>query len=395
MVRRSARRCRVCARRERPDLAFLQQPTASREQPGQCPAGRVHTQAARTRWRDRRAAGQARHDLGCARIEDPAPVFVGRRRVHVRSARQHHRLHGARDQHVDRDDHPYAVNWPDRRPIGALFLATSQRHPDKNPRGWFSNAGDVDVTTPGGLAKWRARLMKYADDSIKILKDVDAQGMITWDPEGEEFPSATYYGDPRLMPRLAPETDFTGGRALGALDEYFQKFQDAGLRTGLTLRPQTIEFRGGLPFQKFVENPTQELLDKIEYARARWGCTIFYIESSYDVVGSLNADVFRTIAERYPDILVMPENENFRDFVYSAPLNSFHHHNVTSTPASVREVYGEAFSTLLVTTTEEKMRAGYAALVDAVRRGDVLIVNAWYAGKHTEFVKSIYRDAGQ
>jgi len=294
-----------------------------------------------------------------------------------------------------RDAYPYAVNWPDRRPIGALFLATSQRHPDKNPRGWFSNAGDVDVTTPGGLAKWRARLMKYADDSIKILKDVDAQGMITWDPEGEEFPSATYYGDPRLMPRLAPETDFTGGRALGALDEYFQKFQDAGLKTGLTLRPQTIEFRNGLPFQKFVEDPTQELLDKIEYARARWGCTLFYIDSTYDGVGSLNADVFRTIAERYPDILVMPENENFRDFVYSAPLNSFHHHNVTSTPASVREVYGEAFSTLLVTTTEEKMRAGYAALVDAVRRGDVLIVNAWYAGKHTEFVKSIYRDAGQ
>ena len=59
---------------------------------------------------------------------------------------------------------------------------------------------------------------------------------------------------------------------------------------------------------------------------------------------------------------------------------------------AVREVYGEAFSALMVTTTEEKMRAGYAALVDSVRRGDVLIVNAWYAGKHTEFVKNIKQD---
>ncbi len=292
-----------------------------------------------------------------------------------------------------RDTYPYAVQWEDRRPIGALFLATSQKHPQNNPRGWFLNASDVDVMTPEGLVKWRARLMKYADDSIKILRDINAQGMITWDAEGEEFPSATYYGDPRLASRLAPETDFAGDGTLGALDEYFRKFRNAGLRTGITLRPQSIEFRDGLPFQNIVGDPARELLDKIEYARKRWGCTIFYVDSTYDKVGSLTADVFETIAERYPDVLLLPENENLRDFAYSAPFNSYTHHGVTSTPDSVREVYGEAFSALLVTTTEDKMRAGYAPLVEAVRRGDVLIVNAWYAGKHTEFVKSIYRDA--
>jgi hypothetical protein len=294
-----------------------------------------------------------------------------------------------------RDTYPYAVNWTDRRPIGALFLATSQKHPERNPRGWFLNATDVDVTTPEGLAKWRARLMKYADDSIKVLKDIDAQGMITWDPEGEEFSSATFYGDPRLTSRLAPETDFTGGGALGALDEYFQKFREAGLKTGITLRPQAIEFKDGLPFQNIVENPTHELLDKIAYARKRWGCTLFYVDSSYDRIGPLNADILKTIADLYPDVLLLPENENLRHFAYSAPLNSYHHHGVASTPASVREVYRRAFSGLMVTTTEDKMRAGHGALVDAVRRGDILIVNAWYGGKHTEFVKSIYREAGR
>jgi hypothetical protein len=287
------------------------------------------------------------------------------------------------------------LRWTDHRPIGALFLATSQKHPEKNPRGWFLNAADVDLTTAEGLAKWRTRLMKYADDSIRILKEIDAQGMITWDPEGQEFPGATFYGDPRLAPRLAPETDFVDGGSLRALDEYFRKFREAGLRTGVTLRPQSIEFKDGVPLQRFVENPTEQLLDRIEYARKRWGCTLFYVDSTYGPVGALNAEVFETIARRHPDILLMPENESFRYFAYSAPLNSFHHHGVTSTPSSLREVYGQAFSALLATTTGDKMRTGRAALVEAVRRGDILIVNAWYEGRHIEFVKDVYRDAAQ
>src|SRR6185436_1078885 len=103
-----------------------------------------------------------------------------------------------------RDQYPYRLDWRDRRPIGALFLATSQKHPEKNPRGWFQNAKDVDTTTPAGVRKWRERLMRYADTAIGILNDLGAQGMITWDPEGEEFAGAAYYGDPRLASRLAP-----------------------------------------------------------------------------------------------------------------------------------------------------------------------------------------------
>jgi hypothetical protein len=288
-----------------------------------------------------------------------------------------------------REAFPYAVDWPDRRAIGALFLATSQKHPPRNPRGWFLNAKDVDVTTPEGLGKWRARLLKYADDSIKILNSIEAQGMITWDAEGEEFASAAFYGDPRLAAILAPETEFGG-----ALDEYFSKFRDAGLRTGITLRPQSIVFKDGVPVQQSVADPAGELLEKIEYANSRWGCTLFYLDSTYDEAGALSADVFRTIMQRFPDVLLIPENETFRDFAYTAPLNSFHHHGVTGTPQTVLDVYPQAFSALLVTTTEDKMKAGREALIDSVRRGDILIVNAWYGGKHVEFVKDIYRSAG-
>ena len=294
-----------------------------------------------------------------------------------------------------RQFYPVELRWVDHRPIGALFLATSQRHPEKNPRGWFNNATDVDITTTEGLRQWRARLMKYADDSIAVLQRLNAQGMITWDPEGEEYPTATFYGDPRLASRLAPETEFKASEELAALDEYFRKFRAVGLRTGVALRPQQITFVDGVPTQRQAEDPIQELLEKIAYAKSRWGCTLFYIDSTYDRNGPLDANVFATVARRYPDVLLFPENETLRDFAYSAPLNSFAHHGVTSTPASVREVYPMAFSGLLASATDEKLKASHDALVAAVRRGDILIVNGWYGGTLVDAVKSIYQEAAR
>jgi dTDP-4-dehydrorhamnose reductase len=94
-------------------------------------------------------------------------------------------------------------------------------------------------------------------------------------------------------------------------------------------------------------------------------------------------------------ILLMPENESFRYFAYTAPLNSFAHHNVSSTPESVRQVYDQAFSVLLASASEDKMRAGQSAMVEGVRRGNILIVDAWYAGAHTEFVKRVYSEAAR
>jgi hypothetical protein len=293
-----------------------------------------------------------------------------------------------------RRNYPQTLRWPSRAPIGALFLATSQQHPPKNPRGWFLNAADVDLTTPEGLMRWRQRLMDYAESSIKILKEIGAQGMITWDPEGQEYPRATFYGAPHLAARLAPETDFKGDGQLGALDEYFARFRAAGLRTGLTLRPQRVIFHSDGPLQVEAHDPTTELLAKIDYARHRWGCTIFYIDSTTDKQGALPADVMKSLAQKNPDVLLLPENENLRYFAYSAPLNSFAHHDVAQTPPSVREVYPDAFSAIMITAPAEQMAAGYERLAAAVAAGDIMIVNAWYGGEHIAFVKRLATRAG-
>jgi hypothetical protein len=295
---------------------------------------------------------------------------------------------------IYRRNNPQTLRWPSRAPIGALFLATSQQHPPKNPRGWFLNAADVDVTTEEGLKKWRRRLMDHADASIKILKEIGAQGMITWDPEGQEYPRAAFYGSPHLASKLAPETDFKDDGQFGALDEYFARFRAAGLRTGLTLRPQRVIFDGDGPLQEEADDPAGELLAKIDYARRRWGCTIFYIDSTTGKQGPLPADVMKTLAERHPDVLLLPENESLRYFAYSAPLNSFAHHNVAQTPPSVREVYPDAFSAIMMTAPLEQTAAGFERLAAAVEAGDIMIVNAWYGGEHIAAVKRLATRSG-
>src|SRR5262249_46055952 len=101
--------------------------------------------------------------------------------------------------------YPFQLHWEDRRPIGAIFLAGPQINVSSNPRRWTVNFGEIDVTNDKGKVAFRAALLKLADASVQVLKDTGAQGMITWDPEGEEFPGDCYYGDPSLVPTLAPE----------------------------------------------------------------------------------------------------------------------------------------------------------------------------------------------
>ena len=87
----------------------------------------------------------------------------------------------------------------------------------------------------------------------------------------------------------------------------------------------------------------------------------------------------------------MPENESMRYFAYSAPLNSYVHHKITSTPIGARSVYPKAFSVLLA--PEGYRPEDNDALVEAVRNGDILIFNSWYQNPGITKVKEIYGEA--
>jgi hypothetical protein len=290
--------------------------------------------------------------------------------------------------------HPFQINWNDRRPIGAIFLASSGINVTTNPRRWIMNEGKIDITTDQGKSVFRTALLKLADNSIKVLKDTNAQGMITWDPEGQEFMRSVYYGDPRLTPILAPEMEFKGEGTISPIDEYFKKFRDAGLKVGVCLRPQQITMVDGKPVQGAADDQhaAQVLKDKLAYAKKRWGCTLFYIDSTVVVTGeSLDPDVFKAVADAHPGVLLIPENESMRYFAYSAPLNSYVHHKVTSTPIGARMVYPKAFSVLMAPDGDRP--DDHDALMSAVRHGDILLFNGWYNNDGVAKIKKLYEEA--
>lgn len=131
-----------------------------------------------------------------------------------------------------RDYHRPGLVWKDRRPVGAIFLGAG-RGPDNNPRNWFKDQ-KLDVRTEEGRKELRQRMMKHADQCIRVLKSVNAQGMVLWDPEGAENPHpTTYIGDPRMVEIIAPEM-------VDIYPDYFKRFHEAGLRTGVCLRPTQV-----------------------------------------------------------------------------------------------------------------------------------------------------------
>jgi len=117
------------------------------------------------------------------------------------------------------------------------------------------------------------------------------------------------------------------------------------------------------------EQAMQVLREKIAYAKERWGCTLFCVDSTATAGRPFYPDVFKAVAQAYPDVLLIPENESTRYFAYSAPLNSYVHHKITSTPVGARLVYPKAFSVLMAPDGDRS--EDHAALLSAVRHGDI------------------------
>jgi hypothetical protein len=117
------------------------------------------------------------------------------------------------------------------------------------------------------------------------------------------------------------------------------------------------------------------------------------VDSTVTTYTWLNPDVFKAVADAYPDVLLIPENESMRYFAYSAPLNSYFHHKISSTPVGARLVYPKAFSVLMAPDGDRP--EDHDALVSAVRRGDILLFNGWYGGKEAGKIKKLYEEAGR
>ena len=291
---------------------------------------------------------------------------------------------------------PFELKWKDHRPIGCAFLSTTDTKWKTNPRGWFQDR-TIDITTDAGRADFQQRVLKYADTCVRIAKEMDAQGVIVWDIEGQENPhSISYIGDPRLTATLAPEID-------PVADAFFKKITDAGLRAGVTIRPtHVVRVPSGKNAwtHRDTENIVEELAGKLEYARKRWGCTLFYVDSTvrWDLTGdgeftlhTLPADYMQTLARRFPDVLLIPEQSSTRHFAYSAPYHEIMQ-GFTATPPEVRAVYPDSFTALRVAELP-LIEKNFDALVKAVQGGDILLYRTWFDDPENEPIKRILQKA--
>jgi len=303
--------------------------------------------------------------------------------------------------------YPPALKWPDRRPISMIFRSSpaDQHHSPMNPRGWFNNP-NLDLVSEKGRARFRKMMLKAADTDIRSLRSMNAQGMIFWDVEGEEQPHpVTYIGDPRMTAKLAPEMD-------AVADEYFKKYIDAGFRTGICIRPSRIDLSTGADGRAKASHrhmkfdPVEEMSAKIDYARKRWGCTIFYMDTNATwayspekekdgspvvVSWTMRADMIRRLAAKHPDVLILPEFQYPGYFSHTSGYRELSGGHV-STAGSVLLDYPGAF-TVLKMDDEKKIDQHHAELVASVRRGDILLYPGWYDSPINRKVKAIYNEA--
>ena len=294
-------------------------------------------------------------------------------------------------------DNPPLLKWPDRRPIGMLMHANSNMKLPKNPRGWF-NDKDFGSISNEGRVKFKERILAAADQSIKVLKDMDAQGMILWDVEGEEFPHATtYIGDPRMLPKLAPEMD-------AVADEYFKRYLDAGLRAGVCIRPSRVVLDNGKA--RHLHNgadadfdEAKELIEKVALAKKRWKCTLFYMDTNIHFYRTrdgkttnrlLDAEVIKKILLAHPDVLIIPEFAPLGYYAYGSSYRELRGGTASTSP-QVRLAYPDAFSMIVV--NDGPMDQRHDDLVAAVRRGDILMTRGWFADSANPKVKRIYEEA--
>ena len=309
---------------------------------------------------------------------------------------------------------PMTLNWPDRRPIGTVYLASSPNASagdlygdPRNPRRYFfgQNGERFDVRNADGLAKFQKRVLAQAKAVTENLRRMNAQAAITWDIEGEEYPQSTsYVCAPDQIGEVAPEMEsqIAGGdmpyAGMKLDDAYFKVIRDAGFRVGVCVRPQHFEREAsGKARQSDLrrEDVARELIRKMRYAHDRWGATVFYLDSTVSADGRpLDAQVLEEAAAAVPDSLVIPEESTMRAYRATAPFLTFLFHGDIATPARVRAFYPKAFSANLVNdVSPAKLNAERSRLTDAVRQGDVLMLHAAYWQANNSAVVQMYRDA--
>jgi len=291
--------------------------------------------------------------------------------------------------------YPPLLEWPDRRPILRLFVSGGL--PAEQVLAYYRNGekGPLPAPDPAVRTKALASVARATDAARKV----DAQGIIIWDIEGDAMAHpTTYIGDPRLAKVLNPSMD-------AAADDYFAAIRDAGLRCGVCIRPSHVVYAKdkGTMMQSYgaAKDPFLELDAKIRYCKERWKCTIFYVDTNYFwrprgeggkwTAGMIDADVWRRLLKKHPDILLVPEHNYVAYWAATAPYNELDC-GYRGIPRWVRRVYPKAFCVPVVEDADP--HKNHDLLVQMVRDGDCLMTFIYGMTRNAEAIRHIYAEAG-
>lgn len=275
-------------------------------------------------------------------------------------------------------DRRAGAEWGDRRPIAMLHLASTGHRSPSNPRGWLNDT-TMMVHDPTGVKNFHSRMLAYANQSVKVIKKVGGQGMIVWDLEGEEFDhKITYIGDPRLAEALAPEWH-------GIIDAFFQTFRSAGLKVGVTVRPQQFTAPGK---QLNLWNPGVLLIEKIRYAKERWGISYAEIDTNRWGYYILPAPILRRVQAAHPDVLLIPDHAWPGYYAFSAPIRELREESPR--PPWLSALYPKGFSIISIAdATPEQLTT---ELRQAVRQGDILMFRGWFEDQSGRAAREITQE---
>jgi hypothetical protein len=263
-----------------------------------------------------------------------------------------------------------------------LVLGTAATNWATNPRGWLLDP-TIDVATPAGVAQLKTRILQWADNRVQILLSAKAQGMITWDIEGEMFPHSTTRLRSTVLPQRRPRWRISPTPISNSATPAC-----VGVVCGLS----SSACSGVSASQQDVADLTQLLINKINYAKSRWGASIFYMDSNGGPGDPMDPSILQRVSAAIPGVLIIPEHSNLQYYAYTAPYRQINQ-GYTSAEADARLVYSKGFAILNV--ADAPIQEDYNQLVTSVTQGDILLFRAWFDDCSLTSVKSIYQAAGQ
>jgi hypothetical protein len=165
--------------------------------------------------------------------------------------------------------------------------------------------------------------------------------------------------------------------------EFFKRFRDAGLKVGVTIRPQQLVFENGVPRQTTVADIERVLLAKIDYARTNWDATMFYIDSNDGPWRPDEVLQLRYLEAQRPDVLLIPEHHYFPYRAFSAPYVSWRKGKPGAVGWLTRRLFPNSFDVVDISDAPEDEVAA------VWRAGDVPLFRAWFWNPDCDTVQKL------